>query len=129
MQMAQGKEWNKDEVIAVLEQYFKLGCNVAKACDYAGIPRTTVQTWIENDELLRLKVTGWQNEMNVLARNNWKAKMNEGDFDASKEWIRRKEKDEFSERSEVSGPNGEALVFTVVKYGEKEHTDTVPVQS
>lgn len=107
--MAQGKEWNRDEVIAILEPYFKLGCNVAKACSYAGIPRTTVQTWIENDELLRLKVEGWQNEMSVQARKNWRAKLEAGDYLAADNWLSKKEKDEFSGRTELTGENGSKL--------------------
>lgn len=112
--MAQGKEWDKDEVIEILKPFFKQGCNVTKACAYAGIPRTTVQTWIENDEVLRLKVGVWQNEPNHLARSNWLAKMAEGDFDSAKEWLRRKEKDEFSERTELTGADGENFPTPII---------------
>lgn len=113
--MAQGKEWNKDEVIQILEPIFKMGCNVTKACAYAGIPRTTVQTWIENDEELRLKVTLWQNEPNLLARSQWIAKMASGDgYDSAKEWLRRKEKDEFSERTELTGADGENFPTPII---------------
>jgi hypothetical protein len=107
--MAQGKEWNRDEVIEVLKPYFKLGCNVTKACNYAGVPRTTVQTWIENDEELRLKVTAWQSEISSVARSNIKKAVEEGNPQTSMEWLKRKEKDEFSERGEISGPDGGAI--------------------
>ncbi len=104
--MAQGKEWNKDEVIEILRPYFQLGCNVTKACAYAGISRTTVQTWIEDDETLRLKVQGWQSEMSTQARKNWKKRLDEGDFQAANEWLTKKEKDEFSTRTENTGAEG-----------------------
>ena len=107
--MSQGKAWDKDEVILLLEPYFKLGLNVTKACDYAGIPRTTVQTWIEGDEELRLKVTAWQNEVSTTARKNWAEKIKTGNFEASTEWLKRKEKDEFSDRQEVTGADGKDL--------------------
>jgi len=107
--MAQGKEWSKDEVIEILKPYFKQGCNVTKACSYAGIARTTVQTWIEQDDLLRLKIENWQNEPNHMARSNWIAKMAEGDYQASVEWLKRREKDDFSERSEHTGADGKDL--------------------
>jgi len=107
--MSQGKEWNRDEVIKILEPFFKLGCNVAKACDYAGIPRTTVQTWIEADEELRLKITSWQKEMSTQARRVWKKALDENQANAATEWLKRKEKDEFSERSEHTGPEGGAI--------------------
>lgn len=115
--MAQGKEWNRDEVIEILKPFFKLGCNVTKACNYAGVPRTTVQTWIEDDEELRLKVTGWQNEMSNLARKNMKKALEDGDKQTSLEWLKRKEKDEFSERTEQTGADGQPIVVKTVSYG------------
>lgn len=113
--MAQGKEWNQEEVIRTLEPFFKLGCNIKKACDYAGIPYTTVHTWIKNDEELRIKVTSWQNEPARLARAQWIAKMASADgYDAAKEWLRRKEKDEFSERTELTGADGDNLPTPII---------------
>lgn len=116
--MSQGKSWKQDEVIKILEPYFKLGCNVAKACSYAGIPRTTVQTWIENDEELRLKVTSWQNAMSVKARKLWDKAMDEGQVNAGTEWLKRKEKDEFSERTEQTGADGQPIVVKTITYGD-----------
>ena len=108
--MAQGTAWDKDEVIIILEPFFKLGCNVARACGYAGIARTTVQTWIDNDEELRLKIEAWQNEPNAKARQNWSAKIQMGDYDASVAWLIRKEKDDFSERKEITGAEGKEFM-------------------
>jgi len=108
--MSQGKAWNKDEVIRTLEPFFKLGCNVKKACSYAGIPYTTVMTWIDAEEELRIKVEAWQNEPNNLARKNWIDKMKTGDYNASQEWLTKKEKDEFSERKELGGIEGKDLL-------------------
>lgn len=107
--MSQGKEWNREEVIELLKPYFKMGCSVTKACKYAGIAQSTVATWINDDEILRLKIENWQNEPNHMARSNWIAKMAEGDYQASLEWLRRREKDEFSERSELTGADGKDL--------------------
>lgn len=107
--MSQGRAWNKDEVLKVLEPFFKLGCNVAKACEYAGISRTTVQTWIEQDEELRLKVEAWQKELSARARENWAKKLEEGDYNASRDWLERKDKDEFSQRTELTGSEGKDL--------------------
>lgn len=111
--MSQGKSWNKDEVIVILEPYFRLGCNVAKACSYAGIPRTTVQTWIEQDEELRLKIEAWQNEISVSARREWKRAIEGGNTTSAQEWMKRKEKDEFSDRTETDiTSKGESISVT-----------------
>ena len=119
--MAQGKARNKEKTIEALMPYFKMGCSVLKACNYGGIPQSTVQTWIDNDEALRVKITAWQNEPNVLARANWIAKMAEGDYVASKDWISKKEKDEFADRQELTGQNGQALTFTVAEAISTKH--------
>lgn len=110
--MAQGKAWKPDEVskiMNILAPYFKLGCSITKACNYAGMHRTTVQTWIENDEKLRLEVTAWQNEVNVAARKVWSKAISGGDVPRAIDWLVRKEKDEFSDRKEFSGPDGKPI--------------------
>ncbi len=106
----QGKAWSQKKVLRTLEPYFRLGCNLKKACDYAGIPYTTVHTWISADEELRIKVNSWQNEVNEEARKVWANKIKSGDFLASKEWLERKEKDEFSVRTELTGADGKDLI-------------------
>ena len=99
--MSQGKAWNKEEVIEVLSTFLKLGCSVNKACNYAGIPQSTVQTWLENDEELRLKVGAWQNEMSTQARKVWKKAIEENQSNAAIQWLERKEKEEFSNRTDI----------------------------
>ena len=98
--MAHGKEWNKKKVIEVLKPYFQLGCSVAKACRYAGIAESTFQTWVVEEPSLRLQITGWQNEMAAKARQNWRKQISNGNFDASKQWLERTEKDDFSTKTE-----------------------------
>ena len=68
--MAQGIAYNKEEVMKVLEEYFRLGMNVSKACKYAGIDQSTVSRWLKDDPTLSLKVQGWQNLVNMTARKN-----------------------------------------------------------
>lgn len=104
--MAQGIAWDKEKVIEALKPYFQLGCSVTKACKYAGLAESTFQTWVGDEPELRVKITGWQNEINAKARQNWRAKVAAGEFDASKQWLERTEKDEFSLRSEVTQADG-----------------------
>lgn len=119
--MSQGKAWNKEKVIEALEPYFKLGYTVNKACDITGFPQSTVQTWIDNSEELRLKITSWQKEPNVLARKNWidalkfgkPTKFGDDKYTPAKEWLERMEKDEFSSRQEHTGANGKDLTPTI----------------
>jgi len=111
--MAQGIPRDKEKVFEALEPFFKLGCSIRKACEYAGVPHSTVATWLDADDDLRTKVTAWQNEPNRLARANWIAKMSEGDYLSSKDWLSKREKDEFSDRIEQTGKNGEAITIAL----------------
>jgi len=104
--MAQGVERNKEEVLKALEPYFKLGCSVLKACKYAGVPPSTVDTWIQNDDDLRVQVTAWQNEISAKARANWRAKIASGEYLPSIQWLERNEKDDFSTKTETDVTTG-----------------------
>lgn len=115
--MAQGLAWDKKKVIEVLEPILKLGYSVTKACRAAGIPQSTVQTWIDDDETLRLKVNTWQDEPNILARKQWVKALSQGidrkendTYTPAKEWLERREKEDFSTRSEQTGKDGKDLV-------------------
>ena len=112
--MAQGKAKDKEKTIELLRPFFELGCSVTKACNYGGIPQSTVQTWIDADESLRLKITLWQNKMNYKARENWQASINKGELSASQAWLSKKEKDEFSDRTEMTGADGGPVVVETI---------------
>jgi hypothetical protein len=115
--MAQGKEWDKDKIIyEVLKPLFKLGYSVRKACMYAGIPNTTVDTWLKNDPELRLEISVWQNEVNIKARKNLVAEIlgseapegmrdDKASITTSHTWLRSREKEDWTERSEVVSAN------------------------
>lgn len=126
--MAQGIERDKDKVInEILQPLFKMGYSVRKACSYAGIPSSTVDTWIQNDDDLRAKITVWQNDLALQARKNIERRIRGTDIivkevkdpktkevivrhveeipavpdiGLSQWYLRTKERDEFSERVE-----------------------------
>lgn len=126
--MAQGKEWNKEKVIEVLEPYLKMGMSVTKACKSAAIPQSTVATWISDDEILRLKIEAWQREPNDLARRvvleTLKDPEHKDRLVVALDWLEKKEKDEFSKRSELTGGDGESLRVEV-NYDTKPNTPDV----
>jgi len=127
MHTQQGKKRNKEETLEVLKEFFQLGCSVKKACEYGGIPESTVATWIASDDALRIRIYAWQNEMNTLARRNWKDKMINGDYNASKDWISKKEKDEFSDRIENTGADGSDLqpvLVEIIHERKENNSDT-----
>ena len=123
--MAQGKEWDKEKVVEALKPFFLLGYSIRKACIHAGIPHSTVQTWLEKDEELRLQIGAWQNMVNSKARKNLIDTIQGVVRDehgaiietipvaqrvaTSLEWLKGMEKDSFSTRKELTGPDGEPL--------------------
>jgi len=104
-----GKPWDKEKVVELLKPYFQRGNSVREACLCAGIPHSTFETWLGKDNELRAKIGIWQNEMSEKARDNWRDKIVAGDYPASKDWLERKKKKEFSLRYETTGKDGEPL--------------------
>lgn len=107
--MSQGKEWDKEKTIEILKPLFELDYSVTKACKIAGIPQSTVATWIMNDQILQLKINYWRGKINREARENWVKAIKEGKltkfgrdkYTPAKEWLERRERNEFSLKSEV----------------------------
>lgn len=126
--MAQGKAWEKDRIIAeVLKPVFRLGYSVTKACQVVGLPHSTVDEWIQKDDILRLKIITWQNEPNLLARKQWLKSIKEGldkskndIYTPSKDWLERREKDEFSTRQENTGKDGKDLIPVPIMGGKAD---------
>lgn len=112
--MAQGEAWNKDEVIELLKPYLELSYTVNRACSLAHFPQSTVATWMADDELLRLKVEGMQNAINLQARKNIAKNINDGKIDDSKWWIEKTDKD-FSQKTETELSGG--LTVKIVEDG------------
>lgn len=107
--MARGKARNKEEIIELLKDKLLLGMSVTKACRSIGIPQSTVQTWIDKDEDLRLKVGVWQRDTEDMARRVIKQKIQEGDEKTAGWYLERKAKDEFSTRQEVDEQSEQTL--------------------
>lgn len=98
--MAQGVGWDKEKIIELMKPKLKLGYSITKACKVIGFPQSTFATWLQNDRELRLKVFSWKNNISDKARKNLKEKILSGSEEESRWWLERKEKDEFSTRTE-----------------------------
>ncbi len=60
--------------------------------------------------------------MSNIARKNWRKSLEDGNPQATLEWLKRKEKDEFSERMEQTGGDGEPIKVNVIKYADNNPT-------
>lgn len=99
--MAQGVEWNREEVVELLRPYFQLGYNIHKACTLAQFPHSTFFTWLEQDDLLRKKVDAWQGMVSAKARENKAKEIKAGDSKSSEWWLERMDED-FSTKTKQS---------------------------
>lgn len=130
--MSQGKAWDKEQVVELLKPKFQLGYSVNKACELINLPASTFKTWLETDDELRLKVNAWQNEISDMARKVWQESIvtgieqKNGTFDKytpAKEWLERREKKEFSTRTEVTGEDGQLITVGLVQYSQNDPHD------
>lgn len=129
--MAQGKAFTKEERLEILEslrEFLELGFSRSRACRVIGLNESTLSRWITADEVLGMKVQGWENAMNKLAMQNLRdGLLQEGNSDdpkkeTSKWWAERKMKDEMSLRSELTGADGKDLP-TPLLAGKSNTTD------
>src|SRR3990167_351598 len=109
--MSQGKKRNRNEVVGLLEPFFKLGWNVTKACEFAGVAQSTVQTWIENDDDLRLKIGVWRGMVTVAGvQNIARAIVKDKDVVASQWWLERVAKDQFGIKNGNGHDAGQPII-------------------
>lgn len=103
--MAQGIEFNQEEVIESLRPYFMLGYNRRRACMFGGIDNSTLSRWEKDNPTLSTKIDAWINSVNAKARENIARKISAGDVSESKWWIEKTDKD-FTEKTETEVTGG-----------------------
>jgi len=91
---------DKDKIIRGLESYFKLGYSRNKAYILANFPPTTLQSWIDEDETLRIQIEAWLGMVSAKARQNIATKVQQGFTPESQWWLERREKADWSTRVE-----------------------------
>lgn len=135
--MAQGKEWTKEQremIVQSLQPYLEMGLSRNRACSLIGLAPATLSNWVKEDPALGIKLTGWENAMNVLAIANLKsalekeAETEDVKKETSKWWAERKMKEDFSTRTEQTGADGQPLVIALAesivnKYAPESQTE------
>lgn len=118
--MAQGKPFTEAEKLSVIESlrpFLEAGLSRNKACDAIGFDPTTLSKWVQDSEVLSMKLRGWENTLNILAMANVADALNkEAESDdtrkeTSKWWLERRMKAEFSTRIEQTGEDGAPIVW------------------
>ena len=90
-----------EEIINQLKTAFSYSFTDEEAALYCWIsPRTIYNYCSKNPDFAELKEQ-LKKKPNIKAKMNWIEKMNNKDYQASKEWLERKSKDEFSLKTTV----------------------------
>jgi len=109
------------EVMTKLKEAFMIGCNNDEAAMWAGISRTTLYDYLRLNLTYSDDVEQWKQNPTVKARNTvFKALENP---DTAKWYLERKNKDEFGNRTELTGAGGRPLIPQ--KPSEEEKAETV----
>lgn len=107
--MAQGKAFTpeqKEEILESLKSYLEIGFSRSKACKMVGLHESTLSKWATTDEVLSMKLQGWENALSKLALSNIRdglmkeAEMDDNRKESSWKYITVKEP-EFNPKSEV----------------------------
>ena len=108
----QGKPYTKEQrekIIQSIKPYLQLDYDLKNACVMANAPYTTVISWVNKDPALCIQVEAWRNSVNAKSRQNLAKSISGGNIDDSKWWLERRDKESFSSRKELSGPNGNEI--------------------
>lgn len=98
-----------EEVIAKLEEAFAWGCTDVEACLWAGIDESTLYLYQEKNPKFTERKARLKETPILVARKSVVSRLGR-DARLSMDFLSRKKKDEFSQRSEVTGKDGEALM-------------------
>jgi hypothetical protein len=102
-----------EEVLAKLEFAFARSFTDVEASLYANIsPATLYRYCEEHPEFWERKET-LKKQPNIQAKLNWIKKIESSDYQASKEWLERKSKDEFSLKQETDNKNNNTWDLTI----------------
>jgi len=93
------------DIIAKLEDWFRKSYTDEEACLHANIWTTTLYTYCEANPKFKERKEILKKHPNLQAKDNWFKKIADWDYHASKEWLERKSKSEFSLKTEVQQEN------------------------
>lgn len=101
------KALDRDEVLELLKPYFLLGMSITRACETSNVcDDQTILNWIREDESISRKIKAWQNYLPSKAEEVIATRIHKGDVKTSKWYVERKLRNEYSRRTEITGPDG-----------------------
>ena len=124
--MSQGRAYTpeeKESIIKSLQPYLEMGFSRNKACEFIGLTPQTLSVWVQDDEALLMKLTGWENVVNTTVMANLidainkEAETEDTRKETSKWWAERRMKADFSPKveQELTNPDGNLKTLVIIK--------------
>lgn len=85
-----------EETVKKLLDAFSYSFTDTEACLYANISKPTLYDYIKKFPEFSNQKEDLKKQPNIKAKMNWISKIKDKDYQASKEWLERKSRDEFS---------------------------------
>ncbi len=110
------------EVIRKIEEAAAMDCSMEEIAFFANIHRATLYRWIKEDKELKDRIDELKQTPFLKARQTILKSISENPQYAF-EYMKRKKKDEFSDRQELTGKDGGELKINIIDYGKGEQGD------
>lgn len=102
--------------ILKLEQCFRVGATVLEACEEIGVSQSTFYDHLKANQDFADRISIAKEYVTEFAKALITRRITERkDVETAKWWVERKNKKEFSPRTEVSGPDGESLKIEIIE--------------
>lgn len=105
-----------EQVIQKLEYCFSIGCSDRMACFQAGIALATFYDWQEKHPEFIQRKEALKDNMEFKALHALNNSLDQGDTKFAIEYLKRRKKEDWSERHEQTGKDGSDLIAPVIYY-------------
>lgn len=116
-----------EETVRKLEEVFALDGTVEEACFYAEISRNTYYEWIKDNPNLNDRFEALRQRPFLKARQTIVKNLDNPQY--AFEYMKRKKKNEFSERNELTGADGKDLPTPIIKLDDLQRNNSNPKDS
>lgn len=113
------KWWEDSEKLLKLEQAFAIGCTDKEACSYAEITENQLY-YYENTINTDFRVRKQELKVKPILKAKQTVVKALDEPEHAKWYLERKKKDEFSNRQEITGRDGEDMKLNVIVYGNED---------
>jgi len=116
------------EVIAKLEESFLFGATDKEAIFLANISKDAFYDYCKLHPEFTERIDALRDMPKITARMNIDKAIREGDKQLSQWYLERKAKNEFAQRSELTGKEGETLNVNVINYKDSNNSPQLPTE-